>query len=61
MQLAATASLLAEKLKGGGTADAIALADLSPITNQLRATCAQDKRVTTLIQMVEKTRSLMGE
>lgn len=58
MQLAATAGLLAEKLKGGAGADVIILRDLATTTNQLRATFQQDKRVGQLIQMVEKTRSL---
>jgi Ca-activated chloride channel family protein len=56
MQLAATAGLLAEKLKGGAQADVILLDELIPITNQLRSN--QDPRVDQLIQMVEKTRSL---
>ena len=61
MQLAATAGLLAEKLKGGATAEAIILSDLSLITTQLRTNYKQDLSVQQLIQMVEKTRSLTGE
>jgi hypothetical protein len=58
MQLAATAGLLGEKLKGGPVAEAITLADLSPVTNQLRSAFANDPRVQQLIQMVEKARNL---
>ena len=58
MRLAATAGLLAEKLKGDPAAGAITLRDLSPTTNQLRAEFAHDQRVHQLIQMVEKARSL---
>ena len=38
IQLAATAAFLGEKLKGGPAAQAIDLAELAPITNQLRNT-----------------------
>ena len=56
MQLAATAGLLAEKLKGGPAAETIDLAALAPITNALRST--KDQRIQDLIQMVERARSL---
>jgi len=61
MQLAATAGLLAEKLKGGAIADAINLPELAPTTAKLRAHYGLDERVNELIQMVEKTRALTGE
>jgi Mg-chelatase subunit ChlD len=57
MQLAASAAFLGEKLKGGPAADPIRLSELTPITNQLRSQ-NQDPRVQSLIQMIEKVRSL---
>lgn len=57
IQLAATAAFLGEKLKGGPAAQAIDLAELAPITNQLRST-DQAPEVQQLIQMVERARSL---
>ena len=57
IQLAATAAFLGEKLKGGPAADSIDLAELAPITNQLRNT-NRAPEVQQLIQMVERARSL---
>jgi len=58
MQLAATAGLLGEKLKGGPSSEAIDLGELSPITNQLRAKFTNDQEVQQLIKMVEAATSL---
>ncbi|MGI9242113.1 MAG: YfbK domain-containing protein, partial [Verrucomicrobiales bacterium] len=61
MQLAATAGLLGEKLKGGPSSEAIVLGDLAPVTNQLRTEFADDQEVQQLLQMVEAARSLTGQ
>ncbi len=54
MQFAATASLLAEKLRGGPVGDAIDLNALAPIIAQIRVHYAQEQRVRQLVAMYEE-------
>jgi secreted protein with Ig-like and vWFA domain len=61
IQLAGTAALLAEKLHGGQTGDAIKLGDLAPVVNQLRSHYANEPRVQELVTMFEQARKLAGE
>ena len=61
MQLVGTAALLAEKLRGGGLADQVRLADLAPVVNALRAHFSSDSRVQALVAMFEQMRRLSGE
>jgi autotransporter-associated beta strand protein len=58
MQLAATASLVAEKLRGGPAADAIDLDALAPIVGRLRADYPQQARVQDLVAMFEQVRHM---
>jgi secreted protein with Ig-like and vWFA domain len=58
MQLAGTAALMAEKLRGGAAADAIRLDPLAPIVNALRGRYAQEARVQALVAMFEQMRRL---
>jgi hypothetical protein len=58
MQLAATASLVAEKLRGGPVADAIDLDALAPIVGNLRGDYPQQTRVRDLVTMFEETRRM---
>jgi autotransporter-associated beta strand protein len=60
MQLAATASLVAEKLRGGPAADAIDLDALAPIVGKLRGDYAQEARVRELAEMFEEARRITG-
>lgn len=61
MELAGTAALLAEKLRGGAPAGQIRLAELAPVVNRLRLTYAHDARVQDLVRMFETTRRLLHE
>ena len=56
MRLAATASLLAEKLRGGPVADAVDLDALEPVVTRLRGEYAQQQRVQDLVNMFEQVR-----
>jgi len=56
MQLASTAALLAEKLRGGPAADAVDLDALEPVVAQLRGAYAQQARVQDLVTMFEQVR-----
>ena len=56
LQLAGTAALIAEKLRGGAMANAIDLAQLAPVVNGLRGQYANDARVQELIAMFEQMR-----
>ena len=58
MQLAATASLLAEKLRGGPIAASVDLDGLAPIVAQLRGHYAGQARVEDLVAMFEKARRM---
>jgi hypothetical protein len=58
MQLAGTAALMAEKLRGGAAADAIRLDQLAPVVNALRGRYAQEARVQALVAMFEQMRRL---
>jgi Ca-activated chloride channel family protein len=58
LQLAGTAALLAEKLRGGAPADAIKLDDLVPVLTSLRQHYSDSARVQALISMVEQARHL---
>jgi Ca-activated chloride channel family protein len=60
MQLATTAALLAEKLRGGEAANLIELAELAPVVNSLRGHYANDTRVQELIAMFEQMRRRSG-
>jgi len=61
MQLAGTAALLAEKLRGGATGDAIRLDRLAPVVNALRSRYAHEARVQGLVAMFEQMRRLEKE
>ncbi len=61
MQLAGTAALLAEKLRGGAAANQIDLAALAPAVNSLRNHYAADARVQELVAMFEHVRRLNGK
>ena len=61
IQLAGTAALLAEKLRGGPPADLIRLDELAPIVNALRGHYAQSERVDELATMFAQMRRLSGE
>lgn len=61
LQLAGTAALLAEKLRGGPAAAPIKLRDLVPIANTLRGHYAQDARVQQLVTMLAQSRRLFGD
>lgn len=58
MQLAATASLLAEKLRGGAPANAVDLDALAPVVAQVRNHYAQQERVRQLAEMFEQVRRM---
>jgi Ca-activated chloride channel homolog len=61
MQLAGTAALLAEKLRGGAAAEAIRLERLAPVVNALRGRYANEARVQALVAMFEQVRRLDKE
>ena len=61
MQLAGTAALLAEKLRGGARGAAIKLDQLAPVMNALRGRFSHDARVQELAVMFEQVRRLSGE
>jgi secreted protein with Ig-like and vWFA domain len=61
MQLAGTAALLAEKLRGGVGADQINLSELAPVVNALRSHYQHEARVQELATMYEQTRRLHPE
>ena len=58
MQLAATAGLLAESLKGSPLGELVRLGEMDAILTNLRRHYPGDERVDTLLQMAAKTRSL---
>jgi secreted protein with Ig-like and vWFA domain/Na+-transporting methylmalonyl-CoA/oxaloacetate decarboxylase gamma subunit len=60
MQLAGTAALLAEKLRGGVGADQINLGELAPVVNALRSRYQHEARVQELATMFAETRRLEG-
>ena len=59
MQLAGVAALLAEKFRGGPTADLVQLDDLAPVVDALRTRFAGSARVQELVTMFEQTRRLV--
>jgi secreted protein with Ig-like and vWFA domain len=61
MQLAGTAALLAEKLRGGAPAEPIKLKDLAPVVNALRGTYANEPRVQEFATMFAQARRRFGE
>ena len=61
MQLAGTAALLAEKLRGGQTGDSIRLGELAPVVNNLRSHYANESRVQELATMYEQARRRFGD
>jgi NifU-like protein involved in Fe-S cluster formation len=61
MRLAATASLLAEKLRGGAVAEAIDLDALEPVVTQLRGEYSQQQRVQQLVAMFEQARRMTSQ
>ena len=61
LQLAGTAALLAEKLRGGGPADSIRLRDLAPVMNTLRGHYASQPRIHELATMFAQARRLYGD
>jgi len=61
MQLAGTAALLAEKMRGGEAGEAIKLGDLAPVVNKLRGQYTHEPRVQELVTMFEQLRHLAGE
>ena len=61
MQLAATANLVAEKLKGGPAGDLVQLEDLIPVANSLRLGAFEgNRRVQQLSDMIQVARSLQN-
>jgi len=58
MQLAATASLLAEKLRGGAAADVVDLDAIEPLVAQLRGHYGEQARVQDLVTMFEEARRM---
>jgi hypothetical protein len=58
MQLAGTAALLAEKLRGGAMADQITLDELAPVASALRSRYGHEARVQQLVTMFEQMRRL---
>ena len=61
LQLAGTAALLAEKLRGGAPADPIRLRDLAPVMNTLRGHYAGQPRIQELATMFAHARRLYGD
>jgi Ca-activated chloride channel family protein len=61
LQLAGTAALLAEKLRGGARADAINLAQLAPVVNALRTHYSHEAPVQELAAMYQQMRRMRGE
>ena len=61
MQLAATAALVAEKLRGGAPAGAVDLDALAPVVAQVRGDYPQQQRVQELVNMYEQVRRMAGE
>ena len=61
LQLAGTAALLAEKLRGGPLADQIEFADLAPVVTSLRSHYANAPRVQELVTMVAQLRRMGGK
>ncbi len=60
MQLAATAALVAEKLRGGPTGDAVDLDALAPMVAQVRGDYCGQARVRELVAMFEQVRGMIG-
>lgn len=61
LQLAGTAALLAEKLRGGAPADPIRLRELAPVVNSLRGPYAGQPRIHELTTMFTQARRLYGD
>jgi hypothetical protein len=61
LQLAGTAALLAEKLRGGAAGDPIKLRELAGVVNALRGQYANEPRVQELVAMFAQARRLSGE
>jgi hypothetical protein len=61
LQLAGTAALLAEKLRGGPRGDAIKLAELAPVVNSLRSHYSHEAAVQELAAMYQQMRRMRGE
>jgi Ca-activated chloride channel family protein len=61
MQLAGTAALLAEKLRGGARASAINLGQLAPVVNSLRNHYSHEVAVQELAAMYQQMRRIRGE
>jgi autotransporter-associated beta strand protein len=61
MQLAGTAALLAEKLRGGAVASLFRLGELAPAVNALRGQYAGEPHVQELVTMFGQTRRMLGE
>jgi secreted protein with Ig-like and vWFA domain len=61
LQLAGTAALLAEKLRGGDAANQVDLGQLTPVMNSLRGHYASNGRVQELVTMFEQLRRQSGK
>ncbi len=61
MQLAGTAALLAEKLRGGAAVAQIDLDALAPVLARLRSVFGSQPRVQELVRMFEETRRMEGK
>ncbi len=61
MQLAGTAALLAEKLRGGAVASLFRLDELAPAVNALRGRYANETNVQALVTMYGQARRMLGE
>lgn len=61
LQLAGSAALLAEKLRGGPAAEAIRLRDLAPVVNGLRGAYSHEPRVQEFVTMFGQVRRRLGD
>jgi len=61
MQLAGTAALLAEKLRGGAGAEQTKLSELAPVINSLRSHYENEARVQELVAMFSQMRHIGGD
>lgn len=61
LQLAGSAALLAEKLRGGPPAGVIRLGELAPVVNRLRTPYGRDPRVREFITVFAQARRIAGD
>ncbi len=61
LQLAGTAAMLAEKIRGGPAGDRVELDALAPVVNAIRGRHPDDRRIQELVTMFEQLRRLQGK